>query len=156
MTASWPSSGATRRDPAGNRTGCPAPLRQRCRSPAWTHTVLDPDHVEATVDHLATGNQASLVEDNRRQATRSRIADAQQRLEQFKAALTRGANPGVVSTWINEAQADLARARTDLALPNDEVPTELSPSDLTTVVLDICPAQRLADDDTGRQRRRLP
>jgi len=92
-----------------------------------------------------------LVEDNRRQATRSRIADAQQRLEQFKTALTRGADPGVVSTWIT-----LARARTDLALLNDEVPTELSPSDLTTVVIDICPAQRLADDDTGRQRRRLP
>jgi hypothetical protein len=97
-----------------------------------------------------------LVEDNRQQATRSRIADAQQRLEQCKAALTRGADPGVVSTWINEAQADLARARTDLALLNDEVPTELSPSDLTTVVIDICPAQRHADDDTGRQGRRLP
>jgi site-specific DNA recombinase len=78
-----------------------------------------------------------LVEDDRRRATRSRIADAQRRLEQFKAALTPGADPGVVSTWINDAQADLARARTDLALLNDEVPTEPGPSDLTTVVIDI-------------------
>jgi site-specific DNA recombinase len=104
---------------------------------AWLHTVLDPDQVEAMVDHLATSNQASLVEDNRRGTITSRIADAQQRLEQFKAALTQGADPGVVSTWINEAQADLARARTDLALLNNEVPAELSRADLTTVLADM-------------------
>ncbi|HYX93763.1 MAG TPA: hypothetical protein VE823_01755, partial [Geodermatophilus sp.] len=63
--------------------------------------------------------------------------EAQQRLAQFKEALTRGADPGVVSAWINEAQADLARARTDLALLNNEVPAELSRSDLTRVVTDM-------------------
>lgn len=105
---------------------------------AWLHTVLDPDQVEATVDHLATSNQASLVDDNRRQTITSCIVDAQQRLEQFKAALTRGADPGVVSNWINEAQADLARARTDLALLNNEVPAGLSRADLTTVLGDMC------------------
>jgi site-specific DNA recombinase len=51
--------------------------------------------------------------------------------------LTQGADPGVVSTWINEAQADLARARTDLALLNNEVPTEISRADLTAVLGDM-------------------
>ena len=67
----------------------------------------------------------------------ARIAEAGQRLSQFKAALAQGADPGVVSAWINEAQADLARARTDLALLSNEVPAELSHSDLTTVVTDM-------------------
>jgi hypothetical protein len=104
---------------------------------AWLHTALDSDQVEATVDHLATSNQASFVDDNRRQTVTSRIVEAQQRLEQFKAASTRGADPGVVSTWINEAQADLARARTDLALLNNEVPAELTRADLATVLGDM-------------------
>jgi hypothetical protein len=43
----------------------------------------------------------------------------------------------VVSTWINESQADLAKARTDLALLNNEVPAELSRCELTTVVTDM-------------------
>lgn len=43
----------------------------------------------------------------------------------------------MVSTWINESQADLAKARTDLALLNNEVPAELSRCELTTVVTDM-------------------
>jgi hypothetical protein len=43
----------------------------------------------------------------------------------------------VVSTWINEAQTDLARARTDLALLNNEVPTELSQADLVMALGDM-------------------
>jgi hypothetical protein len=39
-----------------------------------------------------------------------------------------------VSAWIDEAQAALARARTDLALLNNEVPTEISRADLTAVL----------------------
>ena len=66
-----------------------------------------------------------------------RLIDSEQRLDQFKAALAHGADPAVVSTWINEAQADLARARTDLALLNNEVPTEISRADLTAVLGDM-------------------
>ena len=51
--------------------------------------------------------------------------------------MAHGAEPAVVSTWINEAQADLARARTDLALLNNEVPTEISRADLTAVLGDM-------------------
>jgi len=103
----------------------------------WLHSVLDPDRVEATVEGLGTSGQGPLAEDRRRHAITARIAEAEQRLGQFKTALAQGADPGVVSTWINEAQADLARARTDLALLNNEVPAELSHSDLTTVVTDM-------------------
>ncbi|MCU1605293.1 MAG: Recombinase zinc beta ribbon protein [Modestobacter sp.] len=58
-----------------------------------------------------------------------RLTDSEQRLDQFRAALAHGADPAVVNTWINQAQADLARARTDLALLNNEVPTEISRAD---------------------------
>ncbi|SFK74829.1 recombinase family protein [Geodermatophilus ruber] len=103
----------------------------------WLHSVLAPDRLEATVRTLATNSEASLADDSRRQAITARIGDAQQRLAQFKEALTRGADPGMVSAWINEAQADLARARTDLALLNNAVPAELTRADLTTVLRDM-------------------
>jgi site-specific DNA recombinase len=101
------------------------------------HSVLDPDRIEATLEHLSASGQSPLAEDSRRHAITALIDEAEQRLTQFKAALARGADPGVVSTWINEAQADLAKARTDLALLNNEVPAEFSRSDLTTVVTDM-------------------
>jgi len=66
-----------------------------------------------------------------------RLTDSEQRLDQFKAALAHGADPAVVNTWINEAQADLARAGTDLALLNNEVPTQISRADLTAVLGDM-------------------
>jgi hypothetical protein len=115
----------------------PARGRPRRRPGHWLHSVLDPDRVEATVEHLGTSGQSPLAEDRRRHAITARIEEAGQRLSQFEAALAQGADPGVVSAWINEAQADLARARTDLTLLNNEVPAELSHSDLTTVVTDM-------------------
>jgi site-specific DNA recombinase len=97
-----------------------------------------PDALAAkAVEHLSVSGQNPLAEDSRRHAITARIDDAEQWLYRFKAALAQGADPAVVSTWINEAQADLATARTDLALLNNEVPAELSRSDLTTVVIDM-------------------
>jgi hypothetical protein len=76
-------------------------------------------------------------DDSRRHAISARITDSQQRLDRFKTALAKGADPGVVSAWINEAQAGLARARPDLALLNNEVPTELSRADLGMALGDM-------------------
>jgi site-specific DNA recombinase len=103
----------------------------------WLVKVLDPDGVETLVEDLSATDHGSLAEDSRRMAITRRLTDSEQRLDQFKAALAHGADPAVVSTWINEAQADLARARTDLALLNNEVPTEISRADLTAVLGDM-------------------
>jgi site-specific DNA recombinase len=103
----------------------------------WLVKVLDPDGVETLVEDLSATDHGSLAEDSRRTAITRRLTDSEQRLDQFKAALAHGADPAVVSTWINEAQADLARARTDLALLNNEVPTEISRADLTAVLGDM-------------------
>jgi hypothetical protein len=67
--------------------------------------VLDPDGVETLVEDLSATDHGSLAEDSRRTAITRRLTDSEQRLDQFKAALAHGADPAVVSTWVNEAQA---------------------------------------------------
>ena len=103
----------------------------------WLHSILDPKQVQRTVEHLNANGRGPLAEDRRRDAITARLEEAGQRLSQYKAALAKGADPSVVSTWINEAQTDLARARTDLAMLNNEVPEELGPDDLTRIVTDM-------------------
>lgn len=103
----------------------------------WLDSVLGPHAVNATVENLTANGHHATADDSRRTAIDGRIAEAQQRLTRFKAALAQGADPAVVSAWINEAQADLARARTDLGLLNNEIPAEITATDLSKVVEDM-------------------
>jgi site-specific DNA recombinase len=59
----------------------------------WLHSVLDPDRIEAAVEHLSASGQNPLAEDSRRHASTARIDEAEQRLNRFTAALAQGADP---------------------------------------------------------------
>ena len=75
----------------------------------WLQSVLDPDQVAATVEHVSASGENPLAEDGTRHAITALLDDADQRLNRFKAALAQGADPAVVSNWVNAAQADLAK-----------------------------------------------
>lgn len=79
---------------------------------AWLAKVFAPDALEATVDALA-GHGPDPAE-AKAVAIRKMIAECDQRMSRYKAALDAGADPVEVTQWINAAKADRARAEGEL------------------------------------------
>ena len=103
----------------------------------WLLGLFEPDRLDATLAALADANEPSLGETTRRDAIMRRLKDAEKRLEQYKAALGQGADPALVSVWINEASADAAQARKGLLVLNNETPRQIAHEDLVKIVSDM-------------------
>lgn len=90
-----------------------------------------------TMEALAGASGPSLAESTQRAVVTGRLKDAEKRLAQYKAALGQGADAALVSTCINDATADLSRARLDLATVDSEVPQHMSRDELERVVTEM-------------------
>ncbi|WP_328394242.1 hypothetical protein OHS70_05560 [Streptomyces sp. NBC_00390] len=87
----------------------------------WIARAFVPDRLTATIDALALAGAAAITgETHTPEQTQARqaIKDCERRLARYQAALDAGADPLVVTQWINEAQKDKEAARKKLdALP---------------------------------------
>jgi len=82
----------------------------------WIGRLFDSDHRDATVAMMATVPSATPVppETSRTDAL---LAECDRELAQYRAALAAGADPIVVTKWINETQAKRERAERQLRDP---------------------------------------
>ncbi|MFF3871426.1 recombinase family protein [Streptomyces sp. NPDC001978] len=83
----------------------------------WIARVFAPDRLTATLEALSLASAAASTAQTRtpEQAhARQAIKDCERRLARYQAALDAGADPAVVTQWINEAQRDKETARKKL------------------------------------------
>ncbi|MGH9032227.1 MAG: recombinase family protein [Acidimicrobiia bacterium] len=62
----------------------------------WLASIFDPEHLDETCESLAAADDLPSVDDARVQAARTRIADCDNRLNRYRAALEAGTDPVLV------------------------------------------------------------
>ncbi|WP_234537751.1 recombinase family protein [Streptomyces shenzhenensis] len=97
----------------------------------WIAKAFAPDRLAATLTALAqasaAANAAKTLTPEQTQA-RKMVKECERRLARYQAALEAGADPAVVTQWINEAQADKEAARKKLDTPPAATPKKETPS----------------------------
>ncbi|MGW4817502.1 recombinase family protein [Streptomyces sp. NPDC004227] len=87
----------------------------------WIARAFDPDRLTATITALSQASIAAStaqIHSPEQAQARQAIKECERRLTRYQAALEAGADPAVVTQWINEAQRDKDAAQTKLdALP---------------------------------------
>ncbi|MFF5010540.1 recombinase family protein [Streptomyces phaeochromogenes] len=87
----------------------------------WIARAFDPDRLTATIEaltHASATASAAATQTPEQARARQAIKECERRLARYQAALEAGADPTVVTQWINEAQRDKEMARKKLdALP---------------------------------------
>lgn len=83
------------------------------RLDAWLGRILDPANLDTTIAALVAvdSDNTTRTEIERCQRT---LADCEQRLARYRAALEAGTDPTVIAQWTSEVQAEQARAEHDL------------------------------------------
>jgi site-specific DNA recombinase len=116
----------------------------------WIGRLFDPDHRDATVAMMATVPQVAPIEAAASPA-QGLIEEFDRELAQYRAALAAGADPIVVTKWINEAQGKRARAERELREPRSRSAgrymTADEINDLLDRLEDIGQAIRTADPE---------
>ena len=105
----------------------------------WLGRLFDPDHLDRTIDELAAhahadpaGDEASAA---RAEAARRKLADCDDRLARYRAALDGGADPALVAGWLAEVQADRLASEKKLAtLTSDNQTTPRSPDEIRRLI----------------------
>jgi site-specific DNA recombinase len=121
----------------------------------WILGLLAPTQFEATVDALLAADRPSLAETAQRQAMTRRVAEQEKRLSQYKAALGAGADPALVVTWLEEAQADLAAARGALAELDEASEDRLTREDIERLTGDLDAVRRCLEHAAPGQKAAL-
>ena len=85
------------------------------RLDAWLATLFDPDNLDATCEALAVHQEVDESAVARAEAARWKLADCDDRLAKYRAALDSGADPAIVGAWIAEVRAERDRAEVDIA-----------------------------------------
>lgn len=80
----------------------------------WLASVFDPEHLDATCEALASAQAPSPAEEARVAAAQRTLAEAEARLQRYRAALDAGADPSVMAAWIREAAELKQRAEREL------------------------------------------
>ncbi|MFD0503624.1 recombinase family protein [Streptomyces chiangmaiensis] len=83
----------------------------------WIARAFAPDRLTATIEALTLASAAastSVTHTPEQAQARQAIKDCERRLARYQAALDAGADPAVVTQWINEAQRDKEAARKKL------------------------------------------
>ncbi|MFF3909829.1 recombinase family protein [Streptomyces sp. NPDC001848] len=87
----------------------------------WIARAFAPDRLTATIEALALASAAASTAETHtpeQAQARQTIKDCERRLARYQAALEAGADPAVVTQWINDAQRDKEAAQQKLdALP---------------------------------------
>ncbi|MFF4960178.1 recombinase family protein [Streptomyces sp. NPDC001222] len=87
----------------------------------WIARAFAPDRLTATIEALTLASAAASTAETHtpeQAQARQAIKDCERRLTRYQAALEAGADPAVVTQWINDAQRDKEAARQKLdALP---------------------------------------
>ncbi|MGW2517498.1 hypothetical protein ACWC09_10835 [Streptomyces sp. NPDC001617] len=105
-----------RQERAGNQGARPYALRGRIRCTLCGRR-MQPATIEALTHASAAASAAETHTPEQAQA-RQALKDCERRLARYQAALEAGADPAVVTQWINQAQTDKEAARKKLdALP---------------------------------------
>jgi site-specific DNA recombinase len=113
----------------------------------WLAQLFDPEHLDDTCTRLATASGPSEADEAAVDAARRTIADCDQRLRRYRAALEQGADPAVVAAWIADVQGErlvaerlLAESRYRATTPESiravldqlsDIPTVLAHADAT-------------------------
>jgi site-specific DNA recombinase len=79
----------------------------------WLATLFAPGRLQHTID-LITAAQHGAADDITAHAARARIADANQKMTRYRAAIDAGGDPEEIGTWISQAKAQRIQAETDL------------------------------------------
>ncbi|MFF3878682.1 recombinase family protein [Streptomyces sp. NPDC001978] len=83
----------------------------------WIARAFAPDRLTATIEALSLASAAASTAQTRtpeQAQAHQAIKDCERRLARYQAALDTGADPAVVTQWINEAQTDKEAARKTL------------------------------------------
>ncbi|MFB7575306.1 hypothetical protein [Streptomyces sp. NPDC056165] len=93
-----------------------------CRAlDSWIARAFAPDRLTATLtalNHVSIAASTAQTQSPEQAQARQAIKECERRLARYQAALEAGADPAVVTQWINEAQLDKEAAQTKLdALP---------------------------------------
>ena len=112
----------------------------------WLAQVFDPANLEETVALMLSASESTEGADAKMEAARRKIADCDDRLGKYRAALDSGADPSVVAEWMSEVQAEKLKAQ---AVQVAERPPEaLSARSLRSMIEGLGEmAQVLADAD---------
>ncbi|MDQ3306631.1 MAG: hypothetical protein M3535_11785, partial [Actinomycetota bacterium] len=76
--------------------------------------VLDPANAAQVAEAIAAAAPGAGAADARAEAARRTVADSEERLARYRAALDSGGDPAIVGGWIAEAAADKACAEQEL------------------------------------------
>jgi site-specific DNA recombinase len=79
----------------------------------WIAGLFDPSHIHETID-LITAAQDDETDDIAAEAAKATIADANQRMTRYKAAIDAGGDPAEIGAWITEAKAHRVQAEAEL------------------------------------------
>jgi site-specific DNA recombinase len=74
----------------------------------WLATVIDPEHVEETCEALAAAQAATVADEHRLAAAGRTLAECDEKLGRYRAALEAGTDPAIVTGWIRDV-AELRR-----------------------------------------------
>jgi hypothetical protein len=97
----------------------------------WIGRLFHRDNLDGTVAALVA-SQNDGTSPNERQVAKGRLADAEARLRRFQAAIASGVDPAALVEAINEAQADRAAARAELA--NTPRPNALTDAEVYAMI----------------------
>ncbi len=90
----------------------------------WLAQLFDPENVDGTVAAMVDAAGPDDATEARLEAARRKLADCDERLGKYRAALDRGADPIVVAGWISEVQGERLVAEAELATASSEQPSE--------------------------------
>jgi site-specific DNA recombinase len=88
----------------------------------WLTGLFDPLNIEATVGALASVGDIDEEAEARSEAGRRKLADCDDRLSKYRAALDGGADPVVVAGWMSEVQGERLQAEAELAISGPAAP----------------------------------
>lgn len=81
----------------------------------WLAQLFDPENLDNTVAQLLAASESDEATDAKVEAARRKLADCDDRLGKYRAALDSGADPVVVAGWMSEVQAERLVAEAALA-----------------------------------------
>jgi site-specific DNA recombinase len=93
----------------------------------WLAQLFDPEHLDSTIAAMLDVGGPDEASEARAEAARRKLADCDDRLGKYRAALDGGADPVVVAGWMSEVQGERLIAEAELATteatgaPNEDV-----------------------------------
>ena len=101
----------------------------------WLAQLFDPKNLDATVSAVVAAGDTDDAPLARADAARRKLADSDDRLTKYRAALDGGADPVVVAGWMSEVQGERLVAEAELATTERCGPR--SPKDVRRLVASL-------------------